>query len=160
MSLGYDLLWNSLLLELTNWGRCHFAKDILKCIFLNENAWILIKISLKFVPKGPVNNIPALVQIMAWHRSGDKHYLNQWWLFYGCIYASLGLNEWMAWYWSMTKDPSYINESEVSDEFNRFSVAFCAPNNIPHLEIHKARNYQLFPGLATSHSRRKSQLDK
>ena len=40
--------------------------------FLNENVRISIKISLKFVPKGPVNNIPALVQIMAWCRSGDK----------------------------------------------------------------------------------------
>ena len=26
--------------------------------------------SLKFVPKGPINNIPALVQIMAWRRPG------------------------------------------------------------------------------------------
>ena len=42
----------------------HFADDIFKCIFLNENVWILIKISLKFVPKGPINNIPSLVQIM------------------------------------------------------------------------------------------------
>ena len=50
----------------------HFADDIFKCIFLNENAWILIKISLKFVPKGSINNIPALVQIMAWRRPGDK----------------------------------------------------------------------------------------
>ena len=30
------------------------------------------KISLKFVPKGPIDNIPALVQIMAWRRPGDK----------------------------------------------------------------------------------------
>ena len=50
----------------------HFADDILKCIFLNENVWIPIKISPKFVPKGPINNIPALVQIMAWRRPGDK----------------------------------------------------------------------------------------
>ena len=50
----------------------HFPEDIFKCIFLNENAWISIKISLKFVPKGPINKIPALVQIMAWRRSGDK----------------------------------------------------------------------------------------
>ena len=50
----------------------HFADDICKCIFLNENVWIPIKISLKFVPKGPINNIPALVQIMAWRRPGDK----------------------------------------------------------------------------------------
>ena len=40
--------------------------------FLNENVWISIEISLKFVPKGPINNIPAMVQIMAWCRPGDK----------------------------------------------------------------------------------------
>ena len=33
---------------------------------------ILIKIVLKFVPKGPISNVPALVHIMAWRRSGDK----------------------------------------------------------------------------------------
>ena len=49
-----------------------FADDIFKCIFLNENVWIPIKISLKFVPRGPISNIPALVQIMAWRRPGDK----------------------------------------------------------------------------------------
>ena len=48
------------------------ADDTFKHIFLNENARISIKISLKFVSKGPINNIPALVQIMAWHRPGDK----------------------------------------------------------------------------------------
>ena len=50
----------------------HFADDIFKRFFFNENVWISIKISLKFVPKGPINNIPALVQVMAWRRSGDK----------------------------------------------------------------------------------------
>ena len=50
----------------------HFPDDIFKCFFLNENVSIAIKISLKFVPKGPINNIPALVQIMAWRRPGDK----------------------------------------------------------------------------------------
>ena len=50
----------------------HFADDIFKCIFVNEIVRISIKISLKFVPEGPVNNIPALVQIMAWRRPGDK----------------------------------------------------------------------------------------
>ena len=49
-----------------------FADDTFKCIFLNENVAISIKISLKFVPEGPINNIPALVQIMAWRRSGVK----------------------------------------------------------------------------------------
>ena len=39
---------------------------------LNETVLILIKISMKFIPEGPINNIPALVQIMAWRRPGDK----------------------------------------------------------------------------------------
>ena len=50
----------------------HFADDLFKYIFLNENAWILIEISLKFVPICQINNTPALVQIMAWHQLGDK----------------------------------------------------------------------------------------
>ena len=50
----------------------HFADDIFKRIFYNINVWISIKISPKFVPKGPINNIPTLVQIMDWRRSGDK----------------------------------------------------------------------------------------
>ena len=50
----------------------YFADNILNSIFLNENIWIPIKVSLKFVPKGPIDNIPSLVQIMAWRRSGDK----------------------------------------------------------------------------------------
>ena len=48
------------------------AGDTFKRIFLNENVRISIKISLKFVPKDPINNIPALVQIIARHRPGDK----------------------------------------------------------------------------------------
>ena len=48
----------------------HFTNDIFKCIFLN--VWILIKISLKSVLKGPNNSIPALIQIMAWRRPDDK----------------------------------------------------------------------------------------
>ena len=50
----------------------HFPDAIFKCIFLNENVWISLKISLKFVPKVLINNIPALVQIMAWRRPGNK----------------------------------------------------------------------------------------
>ena len=50
----------------------HFPDDSFKHIFFNENVWISLNISLKFVPKGPINNIPALVQIMAWRRPGVK----------------------------------------------------------------------------------------
>ena len=51
-------------------SRRHFADDIFKCIFLN--ARISLKILLKFVPKIRINNIRALVQIMAWRWPGDK----------------------------------------------------------------------------------------
>ena len=40
---------------------------------MNENVWISIKISLKFVPKGPINNIPALVQMIAWRQPGENN---------------------------------------------------------------------------------------
>ena len=49
-----------------------FRRRHFQMIFQNENVWISIKISLKFVPKAPINNIPSLVQIMAWRRPGDK----------------------------------------------------------------------------------------
>ena len=49
-----------------------FADNIFQRMFFNQNVWISITISLKFVPKGPINNIPTLVQIMAWRRSGNK----------------------------------------------------------------------------------------
>ena len=48
-------------------NRCHF-----QWIFLNENVRISFKISLNFVPRSAINNIPALVQIMAWCWPPDK----------------------------------------------------------------------------------------
>ena len=48
------------------------ADDIFERIFLNENIWILINISLNVVPKSQINNFPTLVKIMAWRRTGDK----------------------------------------------------------------------------------------
>ena len=50
----------------------YFSDNIFNCVFLNENVWIPIKISLKCVPKGQINHIPALVQKMAWRHPGDK----------------------------------------------------------------------------------------
>ena len=50
----------------------HLTDGVFRCIFVNEKFYILTKILLKFGPKGPINNIPALVQIMAWCRIGDK----------------------------------------------------------------------------------------
>ena len=48
------------------------ADDIVNCIFLNENDRIPIHISLKYVPRSPIDNKPAFVQEMAWRRIGDK----------------------------------------------------------------------------------------
>ena len=50
----------------------HFADDIFKCVFVNENIWISKRISLKFVLKGPIDNNTALVEITAWRRPSDK----------------------------------------------------------------------------------------
>ena len=50
----------------------HFTDDTFKRIFLNKNVRISIKTSLKFVPKGTIDNIPVWVQMMVWRKSGDK----------------------------------------------------------------------------------------
>ena len=61
------ILWQSVWKQ-NKFSRWHFQMHFLewKCTRFS------IKISLKFVPMGPINNIPALVQIMAWRRPGDK----------------------------------------------------------------------------------------
>ena len=50
----------------------HFTDGIYRYIIVNEMFCIVIKIALKFVPKGPINNNPALVYLIAWRRKGDK----------------------------------------------------------------------------------------
>ena len=65
-------VWSSLNLSPLGQNGRHFTDDIYRWICFTENIFILIKISLKFVPKGPVDNNPALVQIMACHQIGDK----------------------------------------------------------------------------------------
>ena len=62
------------------------SRQTLKFIFVNEIIRISIKISLKFVPKSPINNIPALVQ-------ATNHYVTDEAQVYWRIYTSLGLNE-------------------------------------------------------------------
>ena len=61
--------------------------------FLNENVWISITISLKFVPKVRINNISALVQILAWRLPGNKPLSEPMVVDLQHIYTSLGLNE-------------------------------------------------------------------
>ena len=59
---------------LTHWSRDKMAaiSQMTLSMHFRENVRISIEFSLKFVSKGPINNIPALVQIMAWRCSGDK----------------------------------------------------------------------------------------
>ena len=53
---------NSRIYLISPWTKwLHFADDIFRCIFMNEKFCILIKISMKFVPGGPIGNDPALV---------------------------------------------------------------------------------------------------
>ena len=82
----------------------HFTDSIFKCIFFIWNIWISNDISLTFVPKHLINNIPALVQITAWRHQGDKPLSEpmivgtkplsapMMGMFNWCIFASLDLN--------------------------------------------------------------------
>ena len=49
-----------------------FADNVSKCILFKEQVWLAIRISSKFVPKGPIDHKSALVQVMAKHRTGNK----------------------------------------------------------------------------------------
>ena len=67
----------------------HFPDGIFKWIFLNENAWISIQFHWSLF---------LMFQITIFHHwfrswSAPSHCLNQWWIAYWRIYASLGLNE-------------------------------------------------------------------
>ena len=53
-------------------NRHHLADGIVKCTFLNEKVHMLIAISLRFVPIGPIGNKSALDQVIAWWCTGDK----------------------------------------------------------------------------------------
>ena len=69
---------------------CPFPVDIFKWIFLMK----MHKFWLKFH-----RSLFLLTIFQHWFRywlvagQATRHYLNQWWLVYWCIYASLGLNE-------------------------------------------------------------------
>ena len=71
ISLDIMALWELTHLPLDKMATIS-ADDNLKCIFLNENDRILIRISLKFIPKSAIDSKPALVQVMAWRQIGAK----------------------------------------------------------------------------------------
>ena len=52
-----------------------FTDDNFNGVFVIENVWISIAISLKSNPKGPVDEKSAIVQVMAGSGTGDKPFL-------------------------------------------------------------------------------------
>ena len=52
----------------------HFPNDIFDCTFLNDNVYSAIKITLEVNPEGPINNTPALVQVIAGAAQATHHY--------------------------------------------------------------------------------------
>ena len=125
----------------------HFPDDIFKWIFLNEIIWISIKISLRLVPTGRINNIPA--------DQATSHYLNQWWLVHWCIYASLGLNQLTTDYLPLCNNSclSWVNNRNVYSKFRRQKVVcnWVSVANSSGLEISRdiTSCWQVYDGWAS-----------
>ena len=69
--------------------RPHFQMDFLQWKYLDYN-------SLKFVPKGSINYISSLVQIMAWCQTGDKP-LSEPMMVISPMYISITCPHWVNW---------------------------------------------------------------
>ena len=72
LNIAQYLWWEIINSSLPGQNGRHLGKDIFKCISWMGMTKIPIRISLKLVPRSPVGNKPALVQVMAWCRSGDR----------------------------------------------------------------------------------------
>ena len=110
----------------------HSTDDIFKRIFMNEKFCILIKISLKFVPEGSVNNIPALDQIMAWRRPGDKP-LSEPMMVRLLTYICISRPQWDIWH------ISWNNLKHIAD-----NISQCQQS---HLNPHKHETIQSDTGI-------------
>ena len=71
---------------------CHFTDDIFKRIFTNQKFCILIKISRKFVPKGPIDNKSALYQVMAWRQTDSNNTMGVLVLYCVCVCVHVHAN--------------------------------------------------------------------
>ena len=76
-------------------------------------------VSLWIVTWG-LSNIQALVQMMAWHRPGGKPNMNQCYLVYWRIYASLSLNEFL-----MLHSLSYVGLIIIKKTRKRCDLIIC-----------------------------------
>ena len=77
----------------------NFPDNILKWIFLNENVWISLELWLEFIPRGLINNIPALVQIMAWRWPGHKP-LSEQIMFSYLMHICVTWPQWAKWWYT------------------------------------------------------------
>ena len=106
------------MLFLTHWDRVKIANDIWYAFsWMKVHEFRIRFHSLTFVPKVRNNNIPALVQIMAWRDKATNHYLNKRRLVYRRIhiYAPPGLNELNA--YSREQLAAYIYSSFLVHNF-------------------------------------------
>ena len=71
-----------------------FRRRYFLMLYINEKFCILVKISHQFVPKGPNDNHPAQVQIMAWRLIGDTPLLGPMltWFTYAYMRHYVGVN--------------------------------------------------------------------
>ena len=125
----YIVNWNLINSLRPRLNRRPIADDIFKCIFLNENEWILLRISLKFVLKVRINNIPSLVQIMAWRRPGDKPLSEPMvvsLLTHICVTRSQWVNQ-LRWNWNQNKTIS-IQENLFANVVCKVAVIFLGNN--------------------------------
>ena len=65
----------------------HYPDDIFKWIFLNENIWIAMNISMKFDPNSPFNLFQHWFRSWLGTDQATSHYLKQWWVVYWHIYV-------------------------------------------------------------------------
>ena len=105
--------WNK---SSAHWGRDKMAaksQTTFSNAFLNENIWISIKISMKFVPKSPMDKIPALVKIMACRRTGDKSLSEPMMTYIVDAYICVPWPQWVKWSKTWIQKRSYCGSSSI-----------------------------------------------
>ena len=86
-SMPAPIAWTSISTLRQRQNGRHFSDDIFKCVFLNENVWIVIKIPLKFVPNGPIHYVQHCCRYWLGIDKVISHYLKQWWFVYWRLYV-------------------------------------------------------------------------
>ena len=107
----------------------HFPDDIFKCIFLNGNTRMSLKKSLNFVPKVRINNIPALDQIMAWRRPGDKPLSEPMMV---CLLTHICVTrpQWFKWYCLFSKTHSWLyilKGTNHQNDYDKTGISYMGP---------------------------------